>query len=173
VNLTQIAMATLLGKIKTLERVLTGPPLPEPGAHDLKLTASPHLPPYADGALPAPTDPVSSLLPPGFHPGWRFYLAFTTLCTITLAAALDATTISVALPIIAQAINGTAIEAFWSGTSFLLTSTVFQPIYASFSHIFGRKPLVRSHAVPVCFFRTGKRGKREERGRDRERRGLT
>lgn len=38
--------------------------------------------------------------------------------------------------------GGSAIEAFWAGTSFLLTSTVFQPSYASFSHIFGRKPLV-------------------------------
>ena len=42
----------------------------------------------------------------------------------------------------AKALNGTAIEAFWSGTSFLLTQTVFQPSYAAFSHIFGRKPLL-------------------------------
>jgi len=141
-------MASLLEKIKTLEHVLTGPPLPEPGAHELKLTASRLSSPakLADPALPSP---ASSFSLPGFHPGWRFYLAFTTLCTITLAAALDATTISVALPIIAQAINGTAIEAFWSGTSFLLTSTVFQPIYASFSHIFGRKPLVSPDAFLV------------------------
>ena len=55
---------------------------------------------------------------------------------------MDATTLSVALPIIAAKLKGSAIEAFWSGTSFLLTATVFQPSYASFSHIFGRKPLV-------------------------------
>lgn len=42
----------------------------------------------------------------------------------------------------AKVLKGTAIEAFWSGTSFLLTSTVFQPVLGSFSHIFGRKPLV-------------------------------
>lgn len=42
----------------------------------------------------------------------------------------------------ARVLGGSAIEAFWSGTSFLLTSTVFQPIIGSFSHIFGRKPLV-------------------------------
>ena len=42
----------------------------------------------------------------------------------------------------ARKLKGTAIEAFWSGTSFLLTSTVFQPIIGSISHIFGRKPLV-------------------------------
>ena len=39
----------------------------------------------------------------------------------------------------AQKLGGTAIEAFWSGTSFLLASTVFQPVWASTSHIFGRK----------------------------------
>jgi hypothetical protein len=54
-------------------------------------------------------------------------------------AALDGTSLSVALPVsvhknarkpssnlaqdIAQELNGTAIEAFWSGTSFLLCST--------------------------------------------------
>jgi len=42
----------------------------------------------------------------------------------------------------AQVLRGSAIEAFWSGTSFLLTSTVFQPVLGSFSHIFGRKPLI-------------------------------
>jgi MFS family permease len=77
-----------------------------------------------------------------FKPTWRFLLAFMALAIVTLAVALDATTLSVALPIIAEKLHGTAIEAFWSGTSFLLTSTVFQPSFASFSHIFGRKPLV-------------------------------
>lgn len=36
----------------------------------------------------------------------------------------------------------TAIQAFWCGTSFLLTSTVFQPSWASFSHIIGRKSVL-------------------------------
>lgn len=40
----------------------------------------------------------------------------------------------------AEKLGGTAIEAFWAGTSFLLASTVFQPPWASISHIFGRKP---------------------------------
>jgi len=42
----------------------------------------------------------------------------------------------------ARVLKGSAIEAFWSGTSFLLTSTIFQPVLGSFSHIFGRKPLI-------------------------------
>ncbi|MCJ1284408.1 hypothetical protein MMC26_003740 [Xylographa opegraphella] len=96
------------------------------------------------------TPPEKTL--PAFNPGWRFYLAFVTLSIITLAAALDATTLSVALPIIAHDINGTAIEVFWAGTSFLLSSTVFQPILAMFSHISGRKPLV---LVSLVLFTVG------------------
>lgn len=52
----------------------------------------------------------------------------------------------------AKALGGSAIEAFWSGTSFLLTSTVFQPIIGSFSHIFGRKPLIY---LSLAFFTAG------------------
>lgn len=74
-----------------------------------------------------------------FALGKRGILVFFTLSVLTLMAALDGTSLSVALPVgtlrlftgisltvletIAQALNGTAIEAFWSGTSFLLSST--------------------------------------------------
>lgn len=77
-----------------------------------------------------------------WKPTTRLVLAFASLCVLTLMVALDGTSISVALPKIAQALNGTAIEAFWAGTSFLLASTVFQPNFASFSHIFGRMPVI-------------------------------
>lgn len=39
--------------------------------------------------------------PDNFKPGWRFYTSFISLCIITLAVALDATSLSVALPVIA------------------------------------------------------------------------
>ena len=53
---------------------------------------------------PARDQPENSSSPPGptkavFEPGWRFYAIFTTLCIITIAAALDATSLSVALPV--------------------------------------------------------------------------
>jgi hypothetical protein len=79
-----------------------------------------------------------------FKPGTSFYLAFVSLCIITLAAALDATSLSIALPIITDKLHGTAIEAFWSGTSFLVTSAVFQPVIAGLSHSFGRKLVCRT-----------------------------
>ena len=111
-----------------------------------------------DGARDASPSPASSMSKENidsaadFKPSIRLYLAFGALAVLTLMVALDGTSISVALPIIARKLHGTAIEAFWAGTSFLLTSTVFQPSFASFSHIFGRKPIV---LVAIAFFLVG------------------
>tara|TARA_R110002060_G_scaffold20249_11_gene27560 strand:+ start:181 stop:582 length:402 start_codon:yes stop_codon:yes gene_type:complete len=88
---------------------------------------------------------------PIFKPTRGFLLAFASICIITLAAALDATSLSIALPIITEKLQGTAIEAFWSGTSFLLTSAVFQPVIAGLSHVFGRKEVSFCAAiVEIC-----------------------
>ncbi|KAG4443606.1 hypothetical protein IFR05_000883 [Cadophora sp. M221] len=89
---------------------------------------------------------------PVFKPTRGFILAFSSICIITVAAALDATSLSIALPIITEKLNGTAIEAFWSGTSFLLTSAVFQPVIAGLSHVFGRKELM---LASIVFFFVG------------------
>ena len=56
------------------------------------------------------------------------------------------------IQIMARDLNGTAIEAFWAGTSFLLCSTIFQPSFAELSHIFGRRALVM---VGLVFFLIG------------------
>ncbi|KAJ5719965.1 hypothetical protein N7493_006843 [Penicillium malachiteum] len=87
-----------------------------------------------------------------FKIGKRGQLVFFTLAILTLMAALDGTSLSVALPTISEDLHGTAIEAFWSGTSFLLSSTVFQPSFASLSNIFGRRPMV---LVAILFFCVG------------------
>ena len=42
----------------------------------------------------------------------------------------------------ADELHGTSIEAFWTATSFLLASTVFQPTFTQLSHILGRKPVL-------------------------------
>jgi MFS family permease len=112
---------------------------PAEALRDAALTESP-----ADAELPDTAN--------AFKPTWRFYLTFISLAVITLTAALDATSLSVALPIITDVLGGTAIEAFWSGTSFLLTSTVLQPTFASMSQIFGRKPLLY---IALAFFAVG------------------
>jgi MFS family permease len=74
-----------------------------------------------------------------FKPSREFLLAFSALMTVCLAVAFDATTLSVGLPLISTDLGGTALEAFWSGISFLLASAVLQPTVAGLSHIFGRK----------------------------------
>ncbi|TVY88119.1 Efflux pump, partial [Lachnellula willkommii] len=99
-----------------------------------------------------PALPVLETVKPAFKPSTSFLLAFASMMIITLAAAIDATSLSIALPIITQKLRGTAIEAFWSGTSFLVTSAVFQPVIAGLSHVFGRKELVLGSAL---FFAVG------------------
>ncbi|KAL4869563.1 hypothetical protein BDV12DRAFT_185070 [Aspergillus spectabilis] len=69
-------------------------------------------------------------------------LIFCALAVLTLMVSLDGTSISVALPEMATDLHGSAMEAFWSGTSFLLCSTVFQPSTATLSNIFGRRPVI-------------------------------
>jgi hypothetical protein len=53
---------------------------------------------------------------PVFKPTRRFLLAFCALMLLSIAVAIDATSLSVALPTISTALGGTALEAFWSGT---------------------------------------------------------
>ncbi|KAL4917377.1 major facilitator superfamily domain-containing protein [Aspergillus aurantiobrunneus] len=74
-----------------------------------------------------------------FKPDWRLWCIFGVIGLLNFAAALDATSLSVALPTIADALDGSAIEAFWAGTSFLVASTVFQPTFSMCSDLFGRK----------------------------------
>lgn len=119
-----------------------------------KLDAIPPSPSSAslsDGNQSSDLSPLEEAQPV-FKPTRGFILAFSSICIITVAAALDATSLSIALPIITEKLNGTAIEAFWSGTSFLLTSAVFQPVIAGLSHVFGRKEvsLLSKPQRPLC-----------------------
>lgn len=76
-----------------------------------------------------------------FKPNLRFYLSFVAISSLTLAAAIDATSVSNVLPIMTRDLQGSSIEAFWTGTSFLISSAIVMPIYATLSHVFGRKPV--------------------------------
>ncbi|KAJ5280070.1 hypothetical protein N7478_005442 [Penicillium angulare] len=79
-------------------------------------------------------------------------LLLLSLGSLSLMAALDGTSISTALPTMSQDLGGTAIEAFWTGTSFTLCSAVFQPVFSSLSNIFGRKLLV---IIAIIWFTIG------------------
>ncbi len=69
---------------------MSNPPLSHSGI-ELSNNVSQHSPAPSRAAIASP---------PAFKPTWRFYAIFASLCTISLATALDATTISVALPVI-------------------------------------------------------------------------
>ncbi|KAF7508972.1 hypothetical protein GJ744_008528 [Endocarpon pusillum] len=124
---------------------------PQEGRDGSSLTKGPHHPSPSHYLTPEQDENITDE-PADFRPTTRFWLAIMTLAVLTLMVALDATIISVALPKIAMKLKGTGIQAFWAGTSFMLTATVFQPSYASFSHIFGRKPLI---LLAITFFLAG------------------
>jgi MFS family permease len=72
-----------------------------------------------------------------------------SIAFISLVVALDATILVSVLPTLAIDLHGYAEEAFWVGTSYLLSSAVFQPFIHDLSDIFGRQQLVQSSLV--CF----------------------
>jgi hypothetical protein len=77
-----------------------------------------------------------------WKPRQQEWLVMITLATISLMVALDATILVPVLPTLAVDLHGTANEALWTGTSYLLTSAVFQPFIAALSDIFGRRELL-------------------------------
>ncbi|KAI1844228.1 hypothetical protein JX265_010285 [Neoarthrinium moseri] len=101
----------------------------------------------APGATPSAGDVADLRNDDGWKPTKRFLLAFMSLLTIVAAVAIESTSLPTALPIMSAELGGTALEAFWSGTSFLLASTIIQPTVASMSHILGRRIMLYVSSV--------------------------
>ncbi|KAK3372573.1 major facilitator superfamily domain-containing protein [Podospora didyma] len=103
----------------------------------------------ADEEKQKPTDTI-----PGekWKPTRAFYVAFTALFVITLAASLTSTSLSIALPTIAKKLTLTNVEAFWLGTSTAITSTVIQPGCAPLADAVGRKAAL---STAVAFLTIG------------------
>ncbi|CAG8596794.1 23692_t:CDS:2 [Gigaspora rosea] len=74
----------------------------------------------------------------GLIHGIELFLVTVGLSFAIFLAALDQTIVSTALPKIVSDFNGLD-QISWVATSYLLTSTSFQPIYGKVSDIFGRK----------------------------------
>ncbi|KAM7184109.1 Major Facilitator Superfamily domain containing protein [Naviculisporaceae sp. PSN 640] len=68
---------------------------------------------------------------------WEFMI-LGTMALLNIILAVDATILPPALPTLAKTLNGTAIETFWAGSSFLLANAVFVPFLGSVSDLFGR-----------------------------------
>ncbi|KAL2838936.1 major facilitator superfamily domain-containing protein [Aspergillus pseudodeflectus] len=83
--------------------------------------------------------------------GIRFWLAFWAIAFTNLAAAFDATTLSVALPAISTTL-GPSPSAFWAGTSYLLACTILMLIWVTLSDAFGRRPVL---LTALAFFTLG------------------
>ncbi|KZT58921.1 MFS general substrate transporter [Calocera cornea HHB12733] len=82
---------------------------------------------------PPPLQDQTNLLP--FR---QLIVVFIGLAIAIFVSLLDQTIVSTAIPQIANDFNS-GQQAEWVGTSYLVTSTVFQPIYGRVSDIFGRK----------------------------------
>ncbi|KAK4143460.1 major facilitator superfamily domain-containing protein [Dichotomopilus funicola] len=89
---------------------------------------------------------------PEWKPGKQEYAVMLTLAVISLMVALDATILVSVLPTLAVDLQGTATDAFWAGTSYLLTCAVCQPFIAALSDIFGRKEML---LVSIVLFTLG------------------
>lgn len=76
---------------------------------------------------------------PPWNPSRREYLIMVTLAMVSFIVALDATILVPVLPNLALSLHGTSTQAFWAGTSYLLTSAVFQPFIGALSDAFGRR----------------------------------
>ncbi|KAK2781165.1 hypothetical protein FQN53_000776 [Emmonsiellopsis sp. PD_33] len=89
---------------------------------------------------------------PEWKPHRQEWLIILCIFLLYLMIALDSTIIVPVLPTIASDLKGTAIEAFWAGTSFLLTYAIFQPFIAVLSDVFGRREVL---LASVSFFTLG------------------
>ncbi|KAI1764223.1 MFS general substrate transporter [Hypoxylon sp. FL1150] len=69
-----------------------------------------------------------------------FYLSFFAINILVFLFSLDSTTVAVAVPAISNELHGTNLESFWAGIAYFLGLVVGQPLYASISDVFGRKP---------------------------------
>ncbi|KAL6719143.1 hypothetical protein ACLMJK_003380 [Lecanora helva] len=129
-----------------IEQALSQIP-PRAIVHDRQENNDQNFYPQENEPIAKETEKEAAVVP--FNPGYRFYMAFSSLAVLAMMVSLDGTSVSVALPKLAESLHGSAIEAFWTGTSFLLSSSIFQPPLAALSHIFGRMPTLTF--CTICF----------------------
>ncbi|KAF7884642.1 uncharacterized protein EAF02_004978 [Botrytis sinoallii] len=81
-----------------------------------------------------------------------FKLAFIGLAASMFVFQMDATSLGIALPTVAEELHGESLQSFWANMSYTLCGLVMQPLWASISDIFGRKP---SFYICMAFFFIG------------------
>ncbi|KAF7556729.1 hypothetical protein G7Z17_g1270 [Cylindrodendrum hubeiense] len=68
-----------------------------------------------------------------------FHLSILALVLMVFIVSWDATSLAVAIPVLARELNASTTESFWASIAFMLGVAITQPIYASVSDVFGRK----------------------------------
>ncbi|RYO27756.1 hypothetical protein AA0113_g12246 [Alternaria arborescens] len=86
-----------------------------------------------------------------WKPERKQWLAMISLSLISFVVSLDATILVTALPEISHSLRGSAAETFWTGTTYLLISAVFQPVIAAASACCGRQRLLIMSIVLFTF----------------------
>ncbi|TGO39832.1 hypothetical protein BHYA_0047g00360 [Botrytis hyacinthi] len=81
-----------------------------------------------------------------------FKLAFIGLASSMFVFQMDATSLGIALPTVAEELHGESLQSFWANMSYTLCGLVMQPLWASISDVFGRKP---SFYICMAFFFIG------------------
>ncbi|KAJ4017483.1 hypothetical protein NW752_001389 [Fusarium irregulare] len=84
--------------------------------------------------------PIDESRQPKQKKSLAFKLSFIGLAAILFVFQIDATALGIALPSIANELNGSSLESFWANLSYTLCGLVMQPVWASISDAFGRKP---------------------------------
>ncbi|CAE6525356.1 unnamed protein product [Rhizoctonia solani] len=69
----------------------------------------------------------------------RLLVIHASLAVCLFLAITDTTIVSTSLPTINAELGGTSAQYSWVGVSYMLTQTVFQPLYGQFTMMFGRK----------------------------------
>ncbi|KAG8870907.1 hypothetical protein FRB97_009266 [Tulasnella sp. 331] len=82
------------------------------------------------------SQPIPSAAPGGI----RFWLIVMSLLVATFLSALDLTSVSTALPSIAESLK--AKDFVWVGAGYSLGSTAFLPLAGGLAQIFGRRPVI-------------------------------
>lgn len=68
-----------------------------------------------------------------------FYMTLLCLALLALIVAWDTTALSVAIPVIAEQLQATTLEAFFASIAFTLAVAISQPLYLAISDAIGRK----------------------------------
>lgn len=65
----------------------------------------------------------------------KFKIAIFMICLGSVLVSMDSVIVAAALPAITVDLDGSSLEAFWVGTSYLLAQTVTVPIHSMLSEI--------------------------------------